>query len=53
MGLINGIHHVSMKTNSIEQYNKVVVFYKDILGLSIMREWDGGAMFDTGAGKDS
>ena len=50
MGLVNGIHHISMKTRSVEQYNKVVTFYKDILGLSVKREWAGGVMFDTGAG---
>ena len=50
MGLVNGIHHVSMKTRSVEQYNKVVTFYKDILGLSVKREWDGGIMFDFGNG---
>ena len=50
MGLVNGIHHISMKTRSVEQYNKVVTFYQDILGLSIKREWDGGVMFDTGVG---
>lgn len=50
MGLVNGIHHISMKTCSTEQYNKVYAFYKDILGMSVLREWDGGVMFDTGAG---
>lgn len=50
MGLVNGIHHISMKTRSVEQYNKVVTFYKDIIGLSVKREWAGGVMFDTGAG---
>ena len=50
MGLINGIHHISMKTSSAEQYNKVVGFYQDILGLPVLRKWEGGIMFETGAG---
>lgn len=50
MGLINGIHHVSMKTSSADEYNKVVAFYKDVLGLSVAREWGGGIMFKTGSG---
>lgn len=50
MGLINGLHHISMKTSSADQYNKVVGFYQDILGLLVLREWEGGIMFDTGAG---
>ncbi len=50
MGLIKGMHHVSMKTCSKEEYEKVVSFYKDILGISVAREWDKGIMFDTGNG---
>lgn len=50
MGLINGIHHISLKTSSAEQYNKVVGFYQDILGLPVLRKWEGGIMFETGAG---
>lgn len=50
MGLIKGIHHVSMKTSSKEEYDKVIGFYKDTLGLIVAREWDKGIMFETGAG---
>lgn len=50
MNLIKGIHHVSMKAAAGEEYNKTVVFYKDVLGLTVVRQWDGGIMLDTGSG---
>ncbi len=50
MSLIKGIHHVSMKTCNAEDYKKVTEFYGEILGLSVVREWKTGMMFDTGAG---
>lgn len=50
MSLVKGIHHVSMKTCSSEEYDNVVEFYKNVLGLSIEREWDAGIMFGTGDG---
>lgn len=39
-----------MKTRSEEEYNRTLTFYHDILGLEIVREWENGIMFDTGAG---
>ena len=50
MGLIKGIHHVSMKTNNAADFDKTVGFYRDILGLCVVREWESGIMFGTGAG---
>lgn len=50
MGIIKGIHHVCIKTSSQEEYDKVVVFYRDVLGLPVARTWDVGIMFDTGCG---
>ena len=50
MGLIKGIHHVSMKTSNAEEYDKTVTFYRDILGLPVARTWKDGIMFDTGSG---
>lgn len=49
MSLIQGIHHVSMKTTK-EEYDKVVTFYRDVLGLPVAREWDAGIMLETGSG---
>lgn len=50
MGLVKGIHHVSMKTCNEIDFRKTVTFYRDILGLSVIREWKTGIMLDTGAG---
>ena len=51
---INGIHHVAIKANGEEQFKKTIAFYKDILGLPLIRRWKKGgalcAMLDTGAG---
>ena len=34
MSLIKGIHHVSMKCSSTEEYEKTIDFYKNILGIA-------------------
>lgn len=48
--LINGIHHVSLKCDKGQEYDRVVHFYSDVLGLETARVWNGGIMFDTGNG---
>ena len=50
MSLIKGIHHVSMKCSSTEEYEKTIDFYKNILGIPVVREWQAGIMLDTGNG---
>ena len=50
MGLIKGIHHVSMNCCNPEEYEKTIKFYKDVLGLEVARKWETGIMFETGAG---
>lgn len=50
MSLVKGIHHISMKTTSEEEYDKTVDFYCNVLGLSVARTWEFGIMFDTGNG---
>ncbi len=51
---ITGIHHIALKCKGVEEFNKTIRFYKDILGLSVARTWGEGegiaAMLDTGAG---
>ena len=51
---ITGIHHIALKARGIEEYNKVVSFYRDILGLEEIRSWGegvlGGIMLSTGSG---
>ncbi len=50
MALVSGMHHVNIKCCNEEEYTKVLHFYKEILGLPIIRQWETGLMFDTGAG---
>ncbi len=46
--MIRGIHHISMKTDSPEVFRKTKEFYTEILGLSIVRQWETGIMVETG-----
>lgn len=54
--MVTGIHHVSFKCNKDEQLEKVIAFYTEILGMTILRKWGPdydnpiGVMFDTGNG---
>ena len=48
--MIKGIHHISMKCGSDEEFSKVKEFYISLLGLTICREWTDGIMIDTGNG---
>lgn len=50
MRLVSGIHHVSMKCVTEEDYRRVLSFYAGTLGLPIVRQWDNGVMLDTGSG---
>lgn len=50
MSLIKGIHHVSMKCSSQEEYERTIEFYRDILGIPVARRWEKGIMLDTGSG---
>ena len=52
---IIGIHHVCLKAKGKEAFETTVAFYRDILGLSVAKEWgrtpdDRAVMLDTGAG---
>lgn len=52
--LIKGIHHVSLKCVGQEEYNQTISFYKNVLGLEVLRTWgegkSAGIMFSTGNG---
>jgi len=48
--MIKGIHHISMKAGTTEEFRKVKEFYIELLGLKICREWSDGIMIDTGNG---
>ena len=51
---INGVHHIALKAQGLENFRELVNFYHGILGLPIVREWGEGEgigiMLDTGAG---
>ncbi|MGI6736251.1 MAG: VOC family protein [Anaerovoracaceae bacterium] len=47
MSLLKGFHHVSMKCSSHEKFQEDVKFYRDVLGIPLLRSWGGedpGAM---------
>jgi glyoxylase I family protein len=48
--MIKGIHHISMKCASPGDLVPVREFYCGLLGLSVVREWPEGIMFETGNG---
>ncbi len=51
---ITGIHHLALKCHGIDEYEKTVKFYHEILGMPIARTWgegvESGIMIDSGAG---
>ena len=53
--LISGIHHAALKCCGEEKFKETVAFYRDVLGMELLRAWGegrhGGAMLDTGAGR--
>lgn len=48
--MITGIHHISLKCGTKEDYEKAKDFYLNVLGFSAVREWPDGIMIDSGAG---
>ena len=48
--MIAGIHHISMKCGTREEFEKAKDFYLNILGFSVVRSWPEGIMIDSGAG---
>ena len=48
--MITGIHHVSLKCGTAEEFEKAKDFYLNILGFSVVRTWPEGIMIDTGDG---
>jgi len=51
---VTGIHHLALKCQGVDEFNKTIYFYRDILGLPVARCWGEGEnigmMLDTGAG---
>ena len=54
MKAFSGIHHVALKCGGTDEYEKVIGFYRDLLGLETVRAWgigeSAGCML--GAGSD-
>ena len=48
--MITGIHHVSLKCGTQEEFDKAKDFYLNVLGFSVKREWPEGIMIDSGCG---
>ena len=48
MALIKGVHHVCMKCCTPEQFDEVQKFYGSVLGLTEVRRWAAGVMYDLG-----
>ena len=48
--MITGIHHISMKCGTKEEFERARDFYLNILGFSIVREWPEGIMLNSGGG---
>lgn len=48
MALISGMHHVAMTCCGAAEYEKTIGFYRDILGIPVIRTWAGGTMLNTG-----
>jgi glyoxylase I family protein len=51
---VSGIHHLALKCQGVDEFEKTVHFYRDILGIPMARCWgegeNAGIMLDTGAG---
>ncbi len=48
--LITGIHHISMKCGTREEFERVRDFYLRVLELPVVRTWPDGMMIDSGGG---
>ncbi len=46
--MITGLHHISLKCGTAEEFERAKAFYLDLLGFSIVREWPEGIMIDLG-----
>ena len=48
--MITGIHHISMKCGTGEEFARAKDFYLNVLGFTAVREWPEGIMIDSGCG---
>ena len=48
--MIKGLHHISLKCGTLEEFEKAKDFYMNLLGFTKVREWPEGIMIDFGNG---
>ena len=48
--MISGLHHISLKCGTAEEFEKAKSFYIDVLGFTKVRDWPEGIMIDFGNG---
>ncbi len=48
--MISGLHHISLKCGTAEEFEKAKSFYIDVLGFTKVRDWSDGIMIDFGNG---
>ena len=48
--MISGLHHISLKCGTSEEFEKAKAFYIDLLGFVKVREWPDGIMIGFGNG---
>ena len=39
---VTGIHHIALRAQGLEEFNKTVAFYHELLGLPVARTWGEG-----------
>ncbi|MBQ3084384.1 MAG: VOC family protein [Clostridia bacterium] len=42
MAKIKGVHHIALKAKGLEEFERLVHFYRDILGMPVVRTWGEG-----------
>lgn len=54
MKLTKAVHHIALKCKGMEQFEKTIHFYRDLLGMEVVRSWgeapNCGIMLDIGSG---
>ena len=48
--MIFGLHHISLKCGTTEEFEKTKSFYLEVLDFKLVREWSEGCMIDFGNG---
>lgn len=48
--MISGLHHISMKCETRQEFEQVEAFYCGVLGLTVFCRWEDGMLLDTGKG---